>query len=498
MLLVMLPLAGLAWLGARVVQGERARLRESLTQVMQQRTADVTEHLAQFIATEERELNRALEAGKQAPSAAALREISQSERLVSQFFLINPQGVRVHPPLDLSLQSNEEAAFLQRTESLWNGGTRLVTFTEAGPAPSQGWHVWYHGNGARYLFWNRHPAGQILGVEVAAPAFLADLITQMPSTQDHGAAFDLTDAQGRSLYRWGTVAEPAQAVSVDLTLPLEGWKLRCTMPDVVASSEQTCRLNLLWGLGASGIVMALSALYLYRESMLSVRLAGQRVSFVNQVSHELKTPLTNISLYAELAAQKLPLEATDAQSCLDIVTSESARLGRLISNVLTFSKHQRGQVQPRLAVCNVVALLQRITAQFAPALAHHGLILTTDLPPALTLHTDADLLEQIIGNLLSNVEKYASTGGTAHLRLSTTANHCQVSLADHGPGIPATQRERIFTPFVRLSDKLSDGTAGTGIGLSIARELATILGGTLTCEPPADAGARFLLTLPMP
>ena len=157
--------------------------------------------------------------------------------------------------------------------------------------------------------------------------------------------------------------------------------------------------------------MSLIAWHLYRESSREMRLAGQRVSFVNQVSHELKTPLTNISLYAELAEQRLPEDADATRECLQVVTTESARLSRLISNVLTFSKHQRGSLQPRLAEVNLQELLSGIVEQFRPVLAAKGHRLNADLSISRAVRTDADMVGQIIGNLLSNVEKYAGAGG---------------------------------------------------------------------------------------
>src|SRR6185503_4134452 len=105
--------------------------------------------------------------------------------------------------------------------------------------------------------------------------------------------------------------------------------------------------------------------------------------------------------------------------------------------------------------------------------------------------------EQILGNLFSNVEKYAAQGGLMEVTSRQNGSTTLIVVADRGPGIPRGQEEKIFDPFHRLSNKLSDGVTGTGIGLSIARELARKHGGDLKAVA-SDVGACFLLELRTP
>ena len=478
-----------------MVGGERARLRESFQVVMEQRASEVTSGIQQSIGKMERELQRALTTDRL--DAETLREIPRRERLVQEIFLIDPQGKRLHPSVVAGLQSNDEVAFLSRSEAFWKSGDRLnATTDDAGNAPTQGWHVWYHGAGPRYLFWKALPGGQLLGAEVPPASLMAEIIASLPANHDEESAFDLIDSRGRSIYQWGQVSTGGITVKQPLPAPLNGWLLHCTMPDPVAKGAGQWQTNLFLGLGAAGLVLGLIAFHLYRESARESRLAGQRVSFVNQVSHELKTPLTNISLYAELASQQLPEDATHAQECLEIVTSESARLGRLIGNVLTFSKHQRGNLQPRLAECDLAAATRAIVEQFRPALEAKLIKLNLSIPTLVPIRTDADMLGQILGNLLSNVEKYAATGEKLDITVEQSEKATKFTVRDYGPGIPASMHERIFEPFFRVSDKLSDGSTGTGIGLGIARDLARLLGGELKSQSPATGtGAQFILTI---
>ena len=110
---------------------------------------------------------------------------------------------------------------------------------------------------------------------------------------------------------------------------------------------------------------------------------------------------------------------------------------------------------------------------------------------------DADALEQIVGNLLGNVEKYAADGGRVRVATVQQGETTTITVSDRGPGVPEGRREAVFEPFRRLSDKLTDGVAGTGIGLAIARDLARMHGGDVRCVP-ASRGACFQVELHTP
>jgi signal transduction histidine kinase len=246
--------------------------------------------------------------------------------------------------------------------------------------------------------------------------------------------------------------------------------------------------------------MVAGGVWVYREYNRQVREAAQRVSFVNQVSHELKTPLTNIRMYAELLESDLASAAGDRsdgpRSHLKVIVEESQRLSRLIGNVLTFARKQRDQLtlRPRPAVVDDV--IQTVLERFGPALERRGVDVHSELSAPALVNLDVDALEQILGNLLSNVEKYAAAGKRVEINSRQSDAYTYIEVRDSGPGIPTRHQERVFRPFQRLSNHIAD-TPGTGIGLTIARQLAQLHGGDLI-PLAAERGARFEVRIRTP
>jgi signal transduction histidine kinase len=236
------------------------------------------------------------------------------------------------------------------------------------------------------------------------------------------------------------------------------------------------------------------AIYTHREMSRRVRDASQRVSFVTQVSHELKTPLTNIRMYAELLEDRLDEEDGDNARRAGVIVSESQRLTRLINNILTFARVRRGDIETRPARIDANRVVGDILEQFGPALAARDIAVTTDLSATSMVRADEDALDQVLANLVSNVEKYAASGGSLRIETRDSGEQVHIRVVDRGPGIPRGHRDAVFKPFYRVSDRLADGVTGTGIGLSIARELVRSMGGELRLLD-AEVGASFEISL---
>ena len=250
--------------------------------------------------------------------------------------------------------------------------------------------------------------------------------------------------------------------------------------------------------GTLTVVLVAAGLIMFIQQRRAQQLAEQRVSFVNRVSHELGTPLTNILLNLELSVEALDAERPqDTRRRLDIVVEETRRLARLVRNVLVFSRRERGKLKVNPAPCGPDEVITTVLNQFGPALARAGIAVEHRGAAAETILCDIDALAQIVANLVSNVEKYAASGKWLGIESSLADNALVVRVSDRGPGIPSEARERIFYPFERVADSVHEGITGTGLGLAIARDLAELMGGTLKLVA-ADKGAVFELRLPAP
>jgi signal transduction histidine kinase len=301
------------------------------------------------------------------------------------------------------------------------------------------------------------------------------------------------------VYQWGGF-EPevgAQAVAtVPLAVPLKGWKLEILLSDAAFTGRMGggIRAALFSGIGGFALALLLLAVSLYRSSERARREALQRVTFVNQVSHELKTPLTNIRLYAELLEGRLDEAETKGRRDLEVIVSESQRLSRLIDNVLSFARQGRGELKLRFSQIAPDQVINEVLRQFAPALRGAGITVRSELDASEPLWIDPDGLGQMLANLISNVEKYAAGGGALRLRSNADGRRVTISVADDGPGIPKAFARRIFEPFGRAESALTEGVSGTGIGLALARDLARLHGGDLLLKQQ-DQGAFFELSL---
>jgi len=376
--------------------------------------------------------------------------------------------------------------------------------------PANGWFVWYWDRGLNLIYWQRRPSGHIVGAALERSRWIADLISWLPETNaahsgeksvSVNTAFRVLSSSAEAVYEWGGDI-PKQAIpfcECPLAAPLASWRMQCFIPadQIAAGGGRSARLGFAAGIGAFALMLIAMAWLLFRDYSRDMREASQQVSFVNQVSHELKTPLTNIRLYADLLERDLEQVSSELTASplrrLEVITSEAHRLSRLIGNVLTFAQQHRTTLQIQAVRVDVTALVRQIAERFAPSLANNGIEVNVVGPAGCLLWLDPDFVEQILGNLISNVEKYAAAGQQLTIRTTLTPQEAIIDVLDAGPGIATTQRANLFLPFSRLSKDLRAST-GTGIGLSISRELARLHGGDIVLKESV-AGCWFQVHL---
>ncbi|WP_194793154.1 ATP-binding protein [Raineyella fluvialis] len=221
-----------------------------------------------------------------------------------------------------------------------------------------------------------------------------------------------------------------------------------------------------------------------------------RSAFLADISHELRTPLTLVIAPLEelLGDAELP---NGARRTLTLVLRNARRMTRIVDAMLDFSRMESGRISPVLAELDVAALVRSLAESFQPVVRQAGLTLVTRLPdlprPALLDH---DVVERMVLNLLANAVKYTAEG-TITVELADHDQRFTITVSDTGPGIRPEDQERVFRRFERVAaPEGARSQEGVGIGLPMVRQLALLLGGTVTLHSIPGTGSSFVLDLP--
>ena len=250
------------------------------------------------------------------------------------------------------------------------------------------------------------------------------------------------------------------------------------------------------------IVLVVIAAGLLTVSLVQLRrqqeFARLRTEFVSGVSHELRTPLAQIRWFAELLHMgKLRTEEERVRSA-SIIDQEARRLTYLVENVLNFSRGEKGTNRVSPVPADLDHEITEALELFAPLARARKMALAETLDASAVVMLDRDALRQILLNLLDNAVKYGPSGQTITVGSEIAGDRARVWVEDQGPGIPHEERQRVWEPYVRLAREAEASTGGSGIGLSVVRELVSLHGGRTRVESaPGGRGARIVVELPL-
>lgn len=396
-------------------------------------------------------------------------------------------------------------------------------------AGRRGWHALVIDGRRHLLGWSQSVAyAPVTGLELDFSALAPRLAAILPVDLAAGESLVLRDDQGRILRQTGAAfsANTPLALRVPIgSALLAGWSVEARLlPSSYDGSFDDSAFFFVGALlvGILCIAILAGGSLLLRQARASALEALQKASFVSNVSHEFKTPLTTIRLYAELLEQQRVSDPHKRLEYLRTISRETQRLARLVGNALDFARLEQGRRLYRGEMLDLRAEAERIVEAQRPRLAECGLSPSVLLPEdSVFVRADRDALEQILLNLLDNACKYAASGGVLELSVlppslprvtavggahplqkrtalpgNPSADRALLLVDDRGPGVPPDQRERIFEKFHRLDTRLTAEQGGVGLGLSIARRLARGLDGDLACLERPGGGARFALSLP--
>jgi signal transduction histidine kinase len=277
------------------------------------------------------------------------------------------------------------------------------------------------------------------------------------------------------------------------------WRVELDSRDAIAAARQRAaalqrrfRQKFL----AGALLALLAGLLIIRLVFRTERLAAERSRFAATAAHELRTPLAGLQVYGEMLAENLG-DPARAKIYAGRMADEAARLGRVVANVLEFTRLERGALAVHPEPGDLAAAVRSCLSRLEPSLAvnHATLEIIEDgaLPP---VPFDRDALQQILLNLVDNAEKYSRDAADRAItvKLSAAEFAVNISVSDRGPGIPPAARNRLFRPFARGG--AHDGPAGLGLGLTLVQALVKAHGGAIACEAREGGGTTFVVALP--
>jgi signal transduction histidine kinase len=304
---------------------------------------------------------------------------------------------------------------------------------------------------------------------------------------------------GRHLWRSrASDDQPARETTLDLGVRWSGLRVAAVTlpqaaPRLAIGGPPPDRLPVTVGLLLLTVGLLTVALANLRRAADLTRL---RSDFVSSVSHDLRTPLALQRVAIDTLRLGRARDAGIRQQALTNIDREATRLTHLVDNLLRFSRAESGTGQLRREMVDLGSVVERTVNVFSEIVDPADAAVAMDIEPVHAL-ADADGLTRVLLNLLENAVKYGKPGQTIRVGLTKHGGHATISVEDEGPGVDPAERELIWEPFSRGASALRSAAAGSGIGLSVVREIIAAHGGSTRVRDAAHGGARFELHLPL-
>jgi signal transduction histidine kinase len=260
---------------------------------------------------------------------------------------------------------------------------------------------------------------------------------------------------------------------------------------------------ILISLAAAWACVALAAVAVAALLGGVMRLSRRRAAFVSAVTHELRTPLTTFQMYAEMLAEGMVPDVRQQHRYLATLRTEATRLTHLVENVLAYARLERGRTAGRIEPIELADLIEGARARLGAHAEQSGMTLAVEADGiekfgAMTVLANRSAVEQVLFNLVDNACKYAGTAADKRIQLGVGSHGrlATISVADHGSGLSAAVRRRLFRSFSKSAEEAAASAPGIGLGLALSRRLVRDMGGDLRLDENVAGGARFVLSLP--
>jgi signal transduction histidine kinase len=339
--------------------------------------------------------------------------------------------------------------------------------------------------------------GFLLQVNAFLDYLVQNYFLTQPMAQFTGLRLRVMDQgrEARALEAGAIGKDPDFVLNRSFPSPFNFLKATLTCDQIPPS---TGRRTLTIMLVVLAVVVLMGLFAIYQSTRTIVDLSERRSQFVSSVTHELKTPLTNIRMYVEMLEQGIAQNPEREQEYFRILDSEGARLSRLINNVLELSKLEKKQRHIDLQTGNFDGVLAEVQAVMAEKLKQEGFTLTVETGQHQPFKYDREVMIQVLINLIENSMKFGRGAPRREISIRTTRQEGRVKImvSDSGPGIPRQALKKIFDDFYRVENTLTHTTRGTGIGLALVKKFVRLMGGTVSAANNDDSGCTITISLP--
>jgi signal transduction histidine kinase len=324
------------------------------------------------------------------------------------------------------------------------------------------------------------------------------LSTNHASTGSLAMAVTINDDNSHVLYS-NAAAQNGYLLESNFDRPFSNWRAGVGLKNT--NLDDLARNSFLHSAGATVLVLLVLIFGIaltIRATDREARLAQAKSNFVANVSHELKTPLSLLSLFSEILELGRVRNDKKRIEYYRVMRHESRRLNKLIDNILDFSKIEAGRKTYNFAAADMAEVIENVLSSYRYQIINSGFNIQTNIPACLPpVLIDRDAMAQAISNLLDNAIKYSREVKQLSITTDRRGSDLSVEIRDHGIGIPRAEQAKIFEKFYRVGNGLVHDVKGSGLGLSLVKHIIEAHKGTISVESEVGKGSRFTILLPL-
>lgn len=345
-------------------------------------------------------------------------------------------------------------------------------------------------------------AGVLLSEGFVRDDLVARSIAEASSGHDADSALamaiTISDDNQRVLYSNGA-PQDGHLLESNFDPPFSSWRAAVGLKNT--NLDYLARNSFLHSAGATVLVLMLlltGIALTIRATDREARLAQAKSNFVANVSHELKTPLSLLSLFSEILELGLVKNEEKKIEYYQVMRHETRRLNKMIDNILDFSKIEAGRKTYNFADSDMAELIENVLSSYRYQIDNSGFDVQTNMQPDLpSVSIDREAMTQAISNLLDNAIKYSREVKQLSITTKTVGPDLSLEIADRGIGIPRAEQVKIFEKFYRVGNGLVHDVKGSGLGLSLVKHIIEAHKGTISVESDVGKGSRFTILLPI-